>query len=63
MDTTSSGEALSHSQGASSKKTEDLDDPDPGAMMMSKGEMDTTTTEEKGFDEDVEQTTSTSKGN
>ncbi len=63
MDTTSPGEGSSQSLGASSKKTEDLVDPDPGSMMP-KGEMDTTTTtEEKGFDEDVEQTSSTSESN
>jgi hypothetical protein len=63
MDTTSPGEGSSQSRGASSKKTEDLVEPDPGAMMMSKGEMDTTTTKEKGFDIDMKQTSFTSKGN
>jgi hypothetical protein len=67
MDTTSPGEGSSQSLGASSKKTEDLDNPDPGSMMPF-GEMDTSTTEEKGLymtwlDVDMEQTSSTSESN
>jgi hypothetical protein len=60
MDTTSPGEGSSQSLGASSKKTEDLVEPDPGAMMMSKGEMDLDMT---WLDVDMEQTSSTSESN
>ncbi len=59
MDTTSPGEASSHSQGASSKKTDYLVEPDPGSMMPF-GEMDLDTT---WLDVDMEQTSSTSESN